>query len=336
MSRMTDNDRTWGPFTWGPWHKCLSVEWSSGGGEDQDSRNYILFAAFGRALRIWLPRILRPWVNVRPSCIDPKRMFTDVWPREYGFTLTSSGGVGESCYDFLIVSLGAQTHDSTTTKKWSKFLPWKQWEHVRHSLYAPDGSHLYTEPRFKRGHRPQGFDHCIWHKRETAPASYFEFEDYDGKRIIATCHIEEREWHKGTGWFRWLKWFSKPKIHRSLNLEFDHEVGPEKGSWKGGTVGTSAEMRKEDHPINAFRRWCDKEHRARGSRHYKLTFIGPCGPPEPREIRVARNRGWVQDASGLWRLTGSLGVGISTEEMLARIKADQDVNNAQIAGQLKG
>lgn len=330
---MTESDRTLGPFTWGPWHKCFSIEWSSGGGEEQDPRNFLRVTAFGWALRMWLPRILRPWVEVRPSYADPTHVFTIPWPREYGIFL-SNGGCER--FDFLRIYYGAQTHDSRTTKCWSKFLPWMQWDHVRHSLYAPDGEHLYTEPSRKEARKLKGFDHNIWNIRETAPAAYFAFEDYDGKKLIATCHIEEREWHRGTGWFRWLKYFFQPKISRSLNLEFDHEMGPEKGSWKGGTTGHSCEMRPGEYPINAFKRYCDMEHRARGNRTYKIRFIGPCGPPEPRDIRVARNRGWQDRPDGRWynvsiNITGNF----STEEMLTYIRKENNANNAEIAGKLK-
>lgn len=37
------------------------------------------------------------------------------------------------------------------------------------------------------------------------------------------------------GWFKWLSWFGRPKIRRSLDIQFSSETGPEKGSWKGGT-----------------------------------------------------------------------------------------------------
>lgn len=334
---MCDDEKHWGPFTWGSWHRCFSIEWSSGGGEEQDPRNYLRITGFGKAFRVWLPRILRPWREDRQSSINPADTFTTYWPREYGFSLTRSGGVASSSYDFLIFSLGAQTHDSSTTKNWSCFLPWTNWDMVRHSLYAPDGSHFYTEPRFKRGNRPKGFDYYVWKVRETAPASYFAFEDYDGKHLIATCHIEEREWRIGYGFWKILRLFNKPLVHRDLNLEFDHEMGPEKGSWKGGTTGHSCEMRPEDFPINAFKRYCEEEHSARGNRKYRIKFIGPCGPPEPRDIRVARNRGWKQTSNPAVWYNNSVEIPgrFTTEQMLAHIKDEQDANNAQMAGMIK-
>lgn len=155
MSRMTENDKTWGPFTWGPWHKTISMMWSSGGGEEEDPRNRLRICAFGWAVRIWLPRILRPWkekhVATGWTAADIARMGRDwyynIWPREYGVALSDMG----NGYDFLQVHFGAQTHDSRTTMDWCKHLPWMQWDCVRHSMYCPDGSHYFTEPRDKNG-----------------------------------------------------------------------------------------------------------------------------------------------------------------------------------------
>ena len=53
------------------------------------------------------------------------------------------------------------------------------------------------------------------------------------------------------------------KIRRSLDLEFSGETGPEKGSWKGGTVGTGIEMLPGELHEAAFRRYCQKAITAR-------------------------------------------------------------------------
>lgn len=60
---------------------------------------------------------------------------------------------------------------------------------------------------------------------------------------------------------------------RNLDLRFSGETGREKGSWKGGTIGTSIEMRPGELHEAAFRRYCDEEHRAKSGK-YRITFIG--------------------------------------------------------------
>jgi len=104
------------------------------------------------------------------------------------------------------------------------------------------------------------------------PKACFEFEDYDGKKIVAATHIEEREWKRGTGWFKWLSLIWSNKVSRSLDIRFSEEVGPEKGSWKGGTLGHGIEMLPGELHEAAFRRYCEQEHRAK-SRKFRIKFL---------------------------------------------------------------
>ena len=52
----------------------------------------------------------------------------------------------------------------------------------------------------------------------------------------ATCTIEKRKWHRK--WFPFLT-----KTSKVIEIEFDDEVGERSGSWKGGVIGTSHELR---------------------------------------------------------------------------------------------
>ena len=91
-------------------------------------------------------------------------------------------------------------------------------------------------------------------------------------RISMTTKIEEREWRFGTGYFKWMSLFRPAKISRSLKLDFSDEVGPEKGSWKGGTVGHSIDMLPGELHEEAFRRYCSEDHRSK-YRKLKLRFV---------------------------------------------------------------
>ncbi len=256
MNRLTDNDRNFGPFTLGRWTTTFSA--CINGGDDEDRGSYLLLVAFGWALRVKLPIQIKPFGKHRE------------YSRRYGVSLSDMG----NGYDFFQLYYGPQTFDSSTSKSWSMHLPWKMWDHVRHSFYTPTGEHFYTEPR--------GVDFRDWlEKKEECPKVYFGFEDYDGELIVATCMIEEREWHKGSGSFKWLRWFSAPKICRSLDLHFSAEVGPEKGSYKGGTIGHGIDMLPGETPKEAFQRYCAKTHERKG-RKYNLRFIGSCAPPCPK------------------------------------------------------
>lgn len=270
--RYGDNDRHLGPLTFskhsnGYW-RPFGLVLASGGGVEFDARCHLRLHGLGFTLICEMPRLIFPyrrWVDCS-NYAWAKGESSGYWsehPREYGFTISDG---------FLQVFLGPQTHDSETTQSWSKFLPWTQWRHVRFSLYDLDGNHVWSQ--FDKDRR-LGFSafEAQLEAEKACPKAVFAFDDYDGRRIQATTHVQEREWRFGDGWFKWLSWFRKPKIHRSLNLEFSEEVGPGKGSWKGGTVAHSIEMLLGESPDSAFRRYCDLEHRSK-HRAYRLKYVG--------------------------------------------------------------
>ncbi len=282
MGRLTDNDKHFGPITYGRSHgwRPWRLVWSSEGADEGDYResapNSLTVYAFGWVAKVNMPRLVRPllikhvptsWTAETIARLG-RDYYYEAHPREYGFCLSDG---------HLSLYLGAQTHDSLTTQSWGCFLPWTQWRFHRFSLYDTRGSEFWTQ--FERDRkRGAGRRLCeYWdaqHAAEKAcPSVSFDFTDYDGSRITAKTRIEEREWHFGQGYFRWLSWFRKPKIRRSLDLEFSEEVGPEKGSWKGGTMGHGIDMLPGELHEAAFRRYCNQQQRSK-YQPYQLTFIG--------------------------------------------------------------
>jgi hypothetical protein len=75
-------------------------------------------------------------------------------------------------------------------------------------------------------------------------------DSYDNTVVNATISIEEREWRPL--WFQWTKIFAK--IHKDIKVEFDKEVGKEKGSWKGGTIGCGYRLLPEETPYEGLKR----------------------------------------------------------------------------------
>lgn len=204
-----------------------------------------------------LPPIVRPWkekfAKVEPHRNDVRARIGDYYyhehPREYGFALTRAGGSGG--YDFLQVFYGRQTHDSRTDQNWCWSLPWAQWRLARHSLYDQNGDHFTDAPgRELSDERRTIIDMC--------PKVDFRFVDFDGTKLTARTRMEEREWHRGVRWFKWLSWFYRPKIRRNLDIEFSGETGERKDSWKGGTIGAGIEMLPGEKHKAAFRRYCLK------------------------------------------------------------------------------
>lgn len=275
MTRLTDEDRHLGPITYAPCSKDwrpLRLVYSSGASEDDAGPNTLTAYAFGWVARLRLPRLLDDH-KVRHTALSwdaatverlGRNWYEERFPREYGFSLSDG---------FLQVFLGAQTHDSITTQSWATHLPWTQWRFHRFSLYDAAGAEFWTQiERRGNGTKFRDFDA---QREATARCdkAVFLVDDYDGQRLTVTTHIEEREWKFGEGWFKWLSLFRKPKVSRSLSIEFDKECGPEKGSWKGGLCGTSIAMLPGELHEAAFRRYCDQEHRAKYSR-YRITFAG--------------------------------------------------------------
>ena len=256
-SRWSDNDRYFGPFTFS-WagskgYRPLAVILESwGDGDDSASPASLRLSLVWFTLIVWLPPILRPQrCKVYPTSWDAstvarlgRNWYWDIKVREYGFSYSDG---------FLQIHYGICPGDSSLDQMWAKHLPWTQWRHVRHSLYGLAGEHVYTEPEWRDWEAYQA-------AKDACPTVKFSIEDFDGEKIVATTMIEEREWHFGTGWFKWLSWFCRPKIQRSLDIRFSGETGPEKGSWKGGTLGTGIEMLPGEMHKQAFRRYCDQKH----------------------------------------------------------------------------
>jgi len=261
--RWSDNDQHFGPFIYSK-SKYKNIALVLGSGDDEESAGCRLrISVYRHTFILELPAIIKPWKRkvVAESWDEStiarlgRNWYYDCHEREYGFSYSEG---------FLNVLLGRQTGDSSTEQRKGYFLPWTQWKHVRHSYYGLDGRLYWTEPQVLwRGMTvQQNIDthRSISESRDACPIRTFSFADFDGEQLTAKTRIEEREWHLGTGWFSWLRFFRKPKICRSLDIAFSGETGERKGSWKGGTVGHSIEMTTGELHESAFRRYCD-EHK---------------------------------------------------------------------------
>lgn len=260
--RWSGNDRHFGPFTWskdGTGSQPIGIVLDSG---DEEDTCHMRIYLRSRTLLIEMPQLIkkyRRWIDTsRYAWSKPGGGYWEVHSREFGFRYDNG---------FLQVFKGPQTHDSVTTKSWCKHLPWTQWRHVRYRLFDLDGCPVYVE--YDREHKK--FEDR-WAAQDVVPKAKFEIADYDGQVVQVTTYIEEREWRFGEGWFKWLSLFRRPMIKRSLDIKFDKEVGPEKGSWKGGTVGTGIAMLPGETHEAAFRRFCEQEHRAKYGK-YRIEFL---------------------------------------------------------------
>jgi hypothetical protein len=263
--RWSDNDHNFLIFTYAHslTYRPLAVILSSADDEDEDEGCNLRLSAFGHTLIIRLPPLIRPWTTKVKANWDAATIerlgrdwYYNVEQRSYGFSLAEN---------HLCVSLGRVTNDSTTTQSWSMFLPWNEWRVVRRTLCGADGMPFWTSVEKDRQSTSDWYAE-LRQQRQLCPSLKYHFKDYDDEEIIVSTQIEEMEWHRGVGRFKWMSWFSRPKIRRSLMLEFTKEVGTRKGSWKGGTTGHSIELSQTELHEAAFRRYCDNNN---------MTFIGP-------------------------------------------------------------
>lgn len=266
--RYSGNDTHFGPFTWSRhsdqgW-RPLGVMLDSGGDhEDGGTKGcHLKLHGFGRTLIVELPNFLADYRERHDAskywdAATIARMgrdwYEEVFPCEYGFTVSDGA---------LHVHYGPQTHDSTTTKSDVHFLPWRELRMVRHALVNPDGDVIW-DMHDNDGVRGS-FGDC-YAVRQGMPKISFAFDDFDGERIQANTHIEIREWLRGTKWCKWLSLFTRRKVSRTLDIDFSKEVGPRKGSWKGGTLGHGIEMKPDETHEDAFRRYCIENN---------LVFVG--------------------------------------------------------------
>lgn len=266
--RWSDNQKQWGPFTHArdTGEKPLGIAICSG---DEDHPGcHLMLRGFGHTVIVELPPILKPWREQIIAGWDPatierigRNWYWNVHEQEFGFTYRSDG--------FLQVFFGAQTMDSKTTKVWCKTMPWKEYRQHRECLYGLEGEEVYRKI-FKPGER---YDFEAWRAAKAAcPKVAFLFLDCDGERILASTHIEESEYRRGFGYFRWMSWFWPSRVRRSLSIEFSSEVGPEKGSWKGGMTGHGIDMLPGELHEAAFRRYCRTLQKSK-YREYWITFV---------------------------------------------------------------
>lgn len=128
-------------------------------------------------------------------------------------------------------------------------LPWAlQW--FRTSTLLRDGN-WFDEVKGKRlGWGSKGYGSYDWLEENKHKETYLYTDNYDKSIVNATITVREREWRPR--WFKWTNLFAK--TCRDIDINFDKEVGREKGSWKGGVLSCNFEIKNGETPLQTLKR----------------------------------------------------------------------------------
>ena len=137
-------------------------------------------------------------------------------------------------------------------KWWTFYSPFSlQW--YRTSMLRNDGTWEHEFKSEKLGYRNKQF----WDKEKWKDVFFEETHPYfyvlnngSVQRRMATIQVTEREWRPH--WFKWLP--LTKKVRKSIDIEFNEEVGERTDTWKGGTLGCSYEMLPNETPRQTLRR----------------------------------------------------------------------------------
>lgn len=161
--------------------------------------------------------------------------------KKYGFYLYGDGGFFDSFWYYV----NKNGHSDVK----SIDMPWS-YKFYRHSILLKDGSWWTSLDKDVRKARKSGID-TYSDKRyylDSDDESIFKAKlpfSYTTKHgteqnTTATVRMEEREWRQR--WLYWTKLFNH--VSTVLEIEFNDEMGNKRGSWKGGTLGCSCKVTK--------------------------------------------------------------------------------------------
>lgn len=137
-------------------------------------------------------------------------------------------------------SWGAFCRDGYVGFRWGKRMrnidiPWRSAKFVSHERLCEDGEfRLYTDEHYDpvtRSIIPKPSNEAY---HEETYDYYYLLRRGEVQRRIATCYVERWTWRKFLGIMD-VRW--------SIDIRFNEEIGERTGSWKGGTVGCSWDLK---------------------------------------------------------------------------------------------
>lgn len=229
----------------------------------ESGRNTFEVAGFGYRVVIGLPNWIKPYLLVHTN---PHLAGTPAWESYYAWTEKFPKVFGWYLYQghHFVVSYGRKTHSSTDTQTWSTFLPWVEKRLVEKVLIDANTNNEYFISMPNK-HGRHDFDE--WYKqKDKMPKREYQLVDYDGTEITASVYSERLTYKRGIRWCKWMSWFYPDEVYHRIDISFDKEVGKEKGSWKGGLLGTSYPIELAGSADDAMHSYIESRNPASGHR----------------------------------------------------------------------
>lgn len=222
--------------------------------------------------QIWLYLFNRYWYwNIDKQIVKSQKKWVDTSHYEWA-TKDENGKSGYTDHIQVEYSISIR-NDSISLhygpnldcwpNKYSKYInfPWKdaRTTSITFFEYNPKTKELKTFKRLDESNCVTVYDTIETEKE--VPKFKIAFNDYDGTEVVATCYVQERRWKYGVRWTKFLGLFQKENVRRAVHFKFDKETGTEKGSWKGGTLGTGCDLEIGQDPFEAFKIYAASTHR---------------------------------------------------------------------------
>jgi hypothetical protein len=114
---------------------------------------------------------------------------------------------------------------------------------------------LYGKSKGTR-HDPSKFINMPWSWRHREHKVLSEPETHPYRYTLRSGEVQERTatiYEESRLWTRY--WLPRRLYKRSINIEFNDEVGEKTGSWKGGVLGTGFTMKQGETALQCLRRF---------------------------------------------------------------------------------
>lgn len=121
--------------------------------------------------------------------------------------------------------------------------------------FFDDGMHLHWGKCTGKRNDPMTVIGMPWRWRHREHKVLSEPESHPYRYVLRSGKVQERTATIKAESRLWVRpWFPFRRLTRYIDIDFSDEVGERSGSWKGGVLGCSYEMQRNETPLDTLRR----------------------------------------------------------------------------------